>query len=268
MLRQEIRSFVSRYVDINGEAVEALTEYRHFNKQLVEKDREEIFSFFKKIYNFSKSMSFKDLKESKYNETIYELKYLYDLDEFEDLIGLLFMSGIIKDDLIRRTEIVGFLGNKTRYLIRDLEFDTKVSEEDYVEYLDLYIIPVHRFNVNPKFKQESLLKNKNIELRAILNYWFSKKPETNVMKSVFNEMLETRLDDILNYAVTMNILGIEGQMSLVLNILGNTVNNLLDEMANKERYLTTEQAANFDEYKEKFINDLKEEMQNKNKRSR
>lgn len=278
MTRKDIRSFISKYLELSGKPYEVLTEFRHYNQELVDQDKDKIYAFFSNIYNFSSTMSFKELEKNKNNEELYHLEYLYDLDEFEDLIGLLFASSIIHDDLSKRIEIIAFLGNKTKYLNREFISELKCSEEDYLAYLEQYILPAHRFKVNSEFLAYQS-KNKiektftqpnnsysNEEIKDILKYWINKSPMASMFEDYINSLIENNLEDILNFAVFMSIINADGPTTLLFNILIHNQENLLNDIIKKYSMLSNEELSKFEENKATFINAIKQEMQNKNRR--
>lgn len=280
MTKKAIHAFVSKYLDDDGKPYEVLTEYRHYNQDLINQDRDIIIDFFSNIYKLSSQMSFKDLQISKDGEKLYELRYLYELDEFEDLIGLLFASGILIDSLITRVEIMAELDDQTRYLIRDLNNGDNYPEEDYVAYIDKYILPIHIFEVNKNVikRQKKGSKQKKIiikehdfenytkeELKDILTYWFLKDPTAKVLINLFEYMLNTRIYTILNYAAIMEMSGPNAQSILIINMILHTHLNLLDEIEARYSKLSPEAREELNQYKDEFVARLSKEMKEKNR---
>lgn len=281
MTRKEINSFISKYLDDNGKPFEVLTEFRHYNVDLINKDKEKIISFFCKIYNFSREMSFEEFKTSKEGKLLYELELLYDLDEFENLIGLLFASGILIDNLVTRFDLICLLGNNTKYLNRNLNEEDNYREEDYVSYLDKYLLHLHRFNVNEtviRHQKEISEKKKvtstsqvsvnytNKEIKDILTFWFLKNPSAANFISFFKSLLETKLEAIFNYAVLMETERIEAQSILIVNILSHTHIELLEEIEKKYSELSLDTIKELNQYKLDFLEKISREMQEKNRR--
>lgn len=282
MERKDINAFISKYIDESGKPYEALTKFCHYNLDLINQDYNKIISFFSNIYDFSNTMSFKDFEKSKNGEKLYELRYLYDLDEFENLIGLLFAADILIESIITRSEIMHKLKNKNRYLIRDLNKGDNYPEEDYIAYLDKYIIPVHVFTVNKDVIQRQKNSSKkdkdnkklstehnytNKELEDILTYWFLKDPKAPTFLSFFKSLLDTQLDTILNFIVMMEMfeIDVEVQTTLIFNIMAQTHLNLLRDIEKKYAALSNESLEEFNQYKAEFLEKTVREMKEKNR---
>lgn len=272
MTRKDIRKFVNKYLDESGKGYEVLTEYRHYNQELIEKDKEEIYAFFKEIYKFKSTMNFKDFENSKDGNKIYDLKHIYDLDEYENLIGLLFASGILIDGLDQRMYIFSELGPNSKYLIRELhDLDCFAYEEDYMIYLDKFVLPVHRFAVNKDLLEEKIVITEeqfnftNDELKDILMFWFNKSPLAASVSDKFANLLEEHFQEFINFAVIMNMMNTDGPTSLAFNILMQNEDNVFDITKETMSSYSSEEMANFQKEKSKFLETIYKEMQEKNR---
>lgn len=276
MIKREINAFISKYLDESGKPFEALTEFRHYNVDLINKDKDKIIEFFSNIYNFSDKMSFKDFKTSKDEEELYHLEMLFDLDEFEDLIGFLFASDILIDSLITRAEIMGYLGSNTKFLIRDYNDGDNYTEQEYVSYLDKYILPIHIFEVNKKVINKQKESSKKVEtktstsytqneMKEMLGYWFHQNNLASSFTNYFDTLLEENFNEILTYAVMMEIANVDGPATLVLNIITHHQMDLLKEVNEKYTSLPQEYLKEFEQEKAKLFKRISKEMQEKNR---
>lgn len=276
MTRKDIKAFVTKYLDASGKPYEAITEYRHYNQELVEQDKEKIIEFFCNIYDFTKVMSFSDLLTSKDGTRLYELKSIYDLDDFEDVMGLLFASNILLDSLSNRYDIYVSLmpSNKAMLLSRELfDLSNFACEEDYLLCLEKEVLPVNRFIVNESVLEyqektqplvEIDLGYTDDEIRDILTYWFLKFGPARSFINYFQVILNDNLESILNYAAVMGESN-EGQQLLLEKLLGHshtrlleTVNTQCSELSNNDKRMLGKQ-------KKQLLDQLHEEMQQKNR---
>lgn len=285
MKQSDIRAFVFKYIDKEGSPVEAITEYRHFNKEKVLKEQDEIVSFFNNIYDFKDIMDLYSLLTDKEGNKIFSFKRLYDLDDFEDLLGLLLISNIFQDNFILRFEVMKIIGKEITYFERDFnDLNTLEDEENYVSHIEHCILPYYRFRTNMNLLEECKNKEKkkiecaNIatkeesksdiySLKEILGYWFHKS-RIPIMKDVdeyFDILLETKLEAVFHFAVMINIMHGDGPTSLVLNILHHKDAEALSEIEKKYSSFSKESKEKFDYLQQIFITNITKEMQEKNK---
>lgn len=264
---KEIYYFTLPYLNDRGKPIETITEYNHYNMDLINQNRDHILRFFESHFSLHLgSFRADELLCDKEGKRWTNLDDLLELKTFEMVFGLGIAVGLIKDSVIDRFRSVKSMGLYVMYLNKEeYSFDNQMFTKIYLDLLRDYCLHFYIFNIdckvyeymncivgnNPLDDSQEVIKDKIIAWIKNSNIEVSE----NDIKTV-TRLMEESFDKFINCVVTAFDAS-DGAAALIITLRIDPEFNAMEQIDNLISKYTESQLKDLDNRKKIFFDKIK-----------
>lgn len=270
--KKEVRAFITPYLKTDfGESectTETITRYVHYNKEMVEANKEKIYKFIIEQFNVDSICIYLErLLEDKNHQEWNSLKSFDDLELLEELLGLGIVSGLLEDDLRMRLQVIRYVGQYAKLFNPEImDLSTEFKKNAYLSSMRNMILPVMFFKIDEKIYNRYKTNKREFthdEKKSILRFWFKEMNSINVSDDdlrMFNSIMDDMLDDVLNAVVILKLMNQSSETFLINMKIDRRLTFIKDIVSNISNY-SPEQREYFEEVKQVFLTDIEKMKQ-------
>lgn len=265
--KNEVRAFINPYLasDLTNitSTTETITRYISYDKELVEANKESIYKFIFENFNINSVCVYLErLIEDKCEREWNSLRSLEDLELLEELLGLAIVSGLFKDDLRMRFQVITNAGPLAKILNPEImDLSTEFLVNAYLASMRNLILPTMFFKVDEKIYKEYKCDKKEYskeEKKGILCYWFKEMNSLRVTDDEYDKfmsLVDEKTDTILDVAVMLKLLR-QSSETFLINMKFDSNMTFINDILSRISTFSPEQREYFEEVKRVFLIDI------------
>lgn len=264
---KEIYYFTLPYLNDRGTPIETITEYNHYNMDLIKQNRDHILRFFESHFSLHiGSFRADEILCDKEGKRWTNLDDLPELKTFEMVLGLGIAVGLIKDSIIDRFRSAKSMGRYVIYLHKEeYTFDNQMFIKNYLDLLKDYCLPFYIFNIDCNVYEymNCIVDNKPLEdsqevIKDIIIAWIkSSNMEVNENDiRIITRLMRENFDKFVN-CVVIAFDASDGAEALLITLRTDPEFSAMEQIENMISTYTESQLSDLENRKKIFFNKIK-----------